>query len=116
MTNRQQTSAASILETATTWAGVTTRPTPRGATAIVVDDHELGHVHLDRATLDMPVSSDRRARILAAGRAKKWFPGWITKPIEGDADAADGLALLRESYDEQHAHLDSSHPAPNDRS
>jgi hypothetical protein len=42
-----------VLDTAATWPGVTTRSTPRGAIAVVVDEHEIGHVHLDRATLDL---------------------------------------------------------------
>lgn len=96
------TPAASILETAAGWPGVTTRITPRGATAIVVADKELGHVHLDRATLDMPVGMTRRSRIVGEGRAKEWFSDWISKPLMSDADVTDGLLLLRESYDEQH--------------
>lgn len=99
-----QRSAASILETAATWPGITTRVTPRGATAIVLRDKELARVHLDRATLDLPVGDERRARILNEGRANEWFSGWVSKPITSNADAADGLALLRESYDEQRAH------------
>ena len=52
-----------ILETAAGWPGVTTRITPRGATAIVLADKELGHAD--------------------------------------DADVADGLEMLRASYDQQ---------------
>lgn len=95
------TPAASILETVAGWPGVTTRLTPRGSTAIVFADNELGHVHLDRATLDMPVGMTRRARIVNEGRAKEWFSDWVTKPLASDADVADGLLLLRESYDDQ---------------
>lgn len=95
--------AASIPGTAATWPGVTTRVTTRGATAIFLLGEEFAHVHLDRATLDMPVGDERRARILEEGRAKKWFSGWVSKPIASDADAADGLELLRESYNERRA-------------
>jgi Family of unknown function (DUF5519) len=52
--------AASILDEVATWPGVSTQPTPRGATAIVLDGHELGHVHPDRGTLDLPLPDDRR--------------------------------------------------------
>jgi hypothetical protein len=90
----------SVLDEVATWPGVSTQPTPRGATAIVLDGHELGHVHADRLTLDMPLSGDRRERVLAAGRAKKWFSSWLSKPLTSDADAQDGIGLLRESYDE----------------
>ena len=39
--------------------------------------------------------------MLNAGRAKEWFSGWVSKPLANDADAQDGIALLRESYDEE---------------
>jgi uncharacterized protein YbjT (DUF2867 family) len=91
----------SVLDGVATWPGVGTRPTPRGATAIVLDGHELGHVHADRRTLDMPLSSDRRERVLTAGRANKWFSSWVSKPLTSNADAQVGIAMLRESYDER---------------
>jgi hypothetical protein len=46
--------AATVLDEVATWAGITTQPTPRGATAIVFEGHELGHVHANRGTLDFP--------------------------------------------------------------
>ena len=67
------------------------------------EGHELGHVHPDRGTLDLPLSDDRRAKVLAATRAKEWFSNWVTKQLANDRDAEDGIALLRESYDELRA-------------
>ena len=64
------------------------------------EGHELGHVHADRGTLDLPLSDDRRAKVLAAARAKEWFEDWVTKRLANDGDAEDAVALLRESYDE----------------
>jgi hypothetical protein len=93
------TPAASVLAEVATWPGVTTEPTPRGATAIMFEGHELGHVHANRRTLDLPLPEDRRAQVLEAGRAKEWFPNWVSKALANDTDAQDGLALLRESYD-----------------
>ena len=75
----------------------------RGSTAIVFEGHELGHVHADRGTLDLPLSDDRRANVLAAARAKEWFENWVTKRLANDKDVEDGIALLRESYDELRA-------------
>ena len=92
--------ATSVLDEVRTWPGVSTKPTPRGSMAIVFEGHELGHVHADRGALDMPLSDDRRAKVLATGRAKEWFENWVTKRLSNDGDADDGLALLRESYDE----------------
>ena len=67
-----------------------------------IQGHELGHVHPDRGTLDMPLPDDRRAEVLNAARAKEWFSGWVSKPLSDDAAAQDGIALLRGSYDELH--------------
>jgi hypothetical protein len=100
--------AATILDEVTTWTGITTKPTPRGATAIMFDDHELGHVHADRSTLDLPLPADRRAQVLEAGRAKKWFSNWVSKHLASSADAEDGIALLRDSYDARRASLASA--------
>ena len=57
----------------------------------------------DRGTLDLPLSDDRRAKVLAAARAKEWFENWVTKRLANDGDAEDAVALLRESYDELRA-------------
>ena len=56
----------SVLDEVATWPGVSTQPTPRGATAIVFEGHELGHVHSDRRTLDLPLPDDRRKQVLDA--------------------------------------------------
>jgi hypothetical protein len=98
-----RTPPASVIDEVATWPGVTTRTTPRGATAIVFDGHEVGHVHLDRATLDLPLPDDRRAEVLAAARAKEWYSNWVSKPLSDEADAKDGIALLRQSYDDLRA-------------
>jgi len=90
--------AASVLDEVITWPGISTQTTPRGSTAISFEGHELGHVHLDRGTLDMPLPDDRRAEVLKSARAKEWFSGWVSKPLKDDADAQDGIELLRASY------------------
>jgi hypothetical protein len=91
--------ARKVLDEVVTWAGITTRPTSRGATAILFEDHELGHVHANRGTVDLPLPDDRRAQVLEAGQAKEWFSGWVSKQLSTRADADDAIALLRESYD-----------------
>jgi len=100
--------AATVLDEVATWAGVTTQPTPRGATAIVFEGHELGHVHVYRSTLDLPLSADRHAHVLEAGRAKEWFSDWVTKQLATRADTEDAITLLRESYDALRARLVSA--------
>jgi Luciferase len=51
---------ATVLDEVATWAGITTQPTPRGATAILFEGHELGHLHANRGTLDLPLTADRK--------------------------------------------------------
>ena len=94
---------ATVLDEVATWPGVSTQITPRGATAIEFEGHEIGHVHLDRGTLDLPLPDDRRQRVLDAARAKAWYSNWVSKPLATDADAHDGILLLRESYDQLRA-------------
>ena len=67
--------ATTVLDEVITWAGISTRPTPRGATAILFEGHELGHVHANGGTLDLPLPAHRRAQVLEPGRAKEWFSG-----------------------------------------
>jgi Luciferase len=105
---------ATVLDEVATWAGITTQPTPRGATAILFEGHELGHLHASRGMLGLPLPADRRAQVLEASRAKEWFSGWVTKQLASRADADDGIALLRESYDALRAPLVPPQEASND--
>ena len=91
----------SVLDEAADWPGVSTQPTPRGASVIVLDGQELGHVHADAGARSTCLfTDDRREQVLAARRAKEWFSNYVSKPLKTDADAQDAIALLRESYDE----------------
>lgn len=108
--------AASVLVEVTTWPGVTTQSAPRGATAIVFERHELGHMHPDRGTLDLALPEDRRAAVLKAARAKEWYANWVSTPRANDGDAADAVARLRESYDAVRAVNDPKVHCPERRS
>jgi Luciferase len=89
-----------VLDQVATWSGVSTEPTPRGATAIMFAGHELGHVHRDRRTLDFPLPAGRRKEVLDARRAQEWFANYVSKPLTSETDAQDAIALLRESYEQ----------------
>jgi hypothetical protein len=69
-------------------------------------------IHANRGTLDLPLPADRRAQVLEAGRAKEWFSGWVSEQLARRADADDGIALLRESYDALRAPLAGRQFAP----
>ena len=94
--------AISVLDEVTNWPGISTQLTPRGSTAIRVRRSRAWPPpprprHTRHASRD-----DRRAEVLNAGRAREWFSGWGSKPLNDDADAQDGIVLLRASYDELH--------------
>jgi Family of unknown function (DUF5519) len=92
--------AALVLDEVATWPGVSTQTTSRGSTVIVFAGRELGYLHPHLGTLDLPLSAHRRAAVLRAYRAQEWFSNWVIKPLADVADAQDGIALLRETYDE----------------
>ncbi len=56
----------------------------------------------------MPLSEERRAQVLEAGRGEEVVLRLGQQTLANDTDAQDGLALLRESYDALHAPLVSA--------
>ena len=63
---------------------------------------ELGHLHGDRLA-DLPFRRAVRDMLVETGRA---FPhhvlpesGWVSRPIESDADADEAIELFRLSYE-----------------
>jgi|tagenome__1003787_1003787.scaffolds.fasta_scaffold20908041_2 hypothetical protein len=91
--------SASVLDTVATWPGVSTRATRRGAVAVMfrsrAGPRSPGSWHAR-----LPLSEHLRADVLRGGRAKEWFSDWVSKPLGSEADAQDGIALLRPGYDE----------------
>src|SRR5690348_2349766 len=59
-----------------------------------------------RLTFPSPPTDARKC--VEAGRAKEWFSNWVSKRLANDADAQDGLALLRERYDARRAPIKSA--------
>jgi hypothetical protein len=90
-----------IIEEVTTWPGVEAGPGSRGETSIRLGRREIGHLHGSRAA---HFSFPKRiwADLMAEGRVGPhpvMHDGWAARAIEGEADVADVIALLRMNYD-----------------
>src|SRR5207253_11028064 len=86
------------------WEGVTVHPHRFGGVEFRLGRRELGHVHGDPPRLaDLPFKRTIRDMLVETGRALPHHvlpdPGWVSKPIAGDEDAAEVVELFRLSYE-----------------
>ena len=97
------TASEQITAEVTSWPGVEAGPGRRGEFAFTVGRREIGHLHGDRvAHFGFPRSVG--AELRDAGRVVPHpvapdNPGWGARPIEGEDDVQEVLALLRLNYD-----------------
>src|SRR5918998_2472269 len=83
------------------WPGVESEPGRFGATSFRFGKREIGHLHRDRIA-DLPVTTEMREKILAAGRARPHragVKGYISYPVEGEEDMSVVLEILVWNYD-----------------
>jgi Family of unknown function (DUF5519) len=85
------------------WDRVTTGPGRFGSIRFVVGRRELGHLH-GATLLDLPLPPERKRELLEEGRVAqhRYTPpksGWVSLRINGEADRATAIELLREQYD-----------------
>lgn len=103
MTSTTTSARTRITETVTTWPGITTAgPGERGEFSYMLGRREVGHLHGSRVA-HFSFGRQLGAELRAAGRV---IPHPITdarslgaKPIEGPADEAETIALLRINYE-----------------
>ena len=92
-----------IIAEVTSWPGVSTAPGRRGELSLRLGRREIGHLHGDRsAHFSFPKA--QWAELHAQGRIVEHpvFPGRVgpaARRIEGPADVADVIELLRLNYD-----------------
>lgn len=85
------------------WPGVTAGTGSRGELSFKVGRKEIGHLHGDRAA-HFVFDRRRWAGLMAAGRIVDHpvFPGRVgpaARPIRGDEDVLEVIALMRMNYD-----------------
>jgi luciferase-like monooxygenase len=84
------------------WDGVSSQPHRFGGIEFRLGRRELGHLHGD-ALADLPFPRRVHDELIAAGRARIHHAvpdsGWVTRPLRGDADVEDAIALFRLAYD-----------------
>ena len=92
-----------ITREVTSWPGVEAGPGRRGEFAFTVAGREIGHLHGDRAA-HFGFPRDVGAELRAAGRVgphpvNPHSTKMAARRIDGDADVADVIALMRLNYD-----------------
>ena len=84
------------------WEGVTVHPHRFGGVEFRLGKRELGHLHGDRLA-DLPFRRVVRDMLVETGRARPHHvlpdSGWVSKPIESEADADEVIELFRLSYE-----------------
>lgn len=84
------------------WEGVSSHPHRFGGVEYRLGRRELGHIHGD-ALVDIPFPRRVRDEVVAAGfaRAHHILPdsGWVSLPIQNQADVSTAIKLLQRSYD-----------------
>jgi hypothetical protein len=92
-----------ITREVTSWPGVEAGPGRRGEFAFTVGGREIGHLHGDRAA-HFGFPRDVGAQLREAGRVgphpvNPYSTKMAARAIDGDADVADVIALMRLNYD-----------------
>jgi hypothetical protein len=103
MTTTTADARAQITETVTTWPGVTTAgPGERGEFSFMLGSREVGHLHGSHVA-HFSFQRQLGAELRAAGRVIAHpitdSPSLGAKPIDGQGDIAEVLALLRINYE-----------------
>lgn len=91
-----------IVDAVESWQGVSAEPAERGATALMYEGDQLGHVH-HGGQADLGLPEPRRTQELEAGTVRRWFGGWVSKPIETEGEADHAIELFRAVYDHRRA-------------
>lgn len=92
-----------IIEEVGSWPGVEFGPGSRGELAFRVGRREIGHLHGDRSA-HFGFPKDVWQELHDAGRITHHpvfpgRPGPAARRIEGDADVADVIAMMKMNYD-----------------
>ena len=84
------------------WEGVTVQPHRFGGVEFRLGTRELGHLHGDRLA-DLPFKRPVRDMLVETGRANAHHvlpdSGWVSKPIETEADVDEVIELFRLGYE-----------------
>jgi hypothetical protein len=99
-TSTTATTGTRIVETVSAWPGVESGPHRFGATAFVVENREIGHLH-DGRVLDINFPKRVKDRLLAGGRTgdhRFAAGGWTTYYVESEEEIDHAVWLCRLSY------------------
>lgn len=96
-----------IVDTVSTWEGVTIAPHRFGGIKFRVDNREIGHLH-GNYQADIPFSARLRKELVTSGRAflHHIYPnsGWVSFYIRSADDVPALIELLKLNYERLTAH------------
>lgn len=99
--------SGTIMDTVSTWEGVTIAPHRFGGIEFRVDHREIGHLH-GNYQADIPFSAQLRKELVASGRASLHhiYPnsGWVSFYVRNADDVSALIELLKLNYDRLTAH------------
>ena len=99
MSNADITPVETVIHELESWPEVTSGPHQFGGHGFWLAGEELGHVHSDRQTADIPFPRAVRDELIASNKASKHraLPnsGWVTHALRTDEDAAEIVALFK---------------------
>src|SRR5919199_711172 len=103
MSEKTRSASEEITEAVTAWPRVTAGWGRRGEWSFTVDGREIGHLHGDHAA-HFGFPRDVGAQLREAGRVgphpvNPYSTKMAARPIEGDEDVAEVIALMRLNYD-----------------
>jgi len=104
--NTNKTASDLIVETVTSWPGVSTEPGPRGSLSLRFEGkRELAHLHGDR-TAHFSFPRDLSDRLKTEGKVADHplgpkYRGLAARSIESDEDIEEVIALIRLNYDRE---------------
>ena len=99
MSNADITPVETVIRELESWHEVTSGPHQFGGHGFRLGGEELGYVHRDRQTADIPFPRVVRDELIASGEASKHraLPDsdWVTHALRTDEDAAEVVALFK---------------------
>ena len=88
-----------VIHEVESWPEVTSGPHQFGGHGFWLEGEELGHVHRDRQTADIPFPRAVRDELIASGQAAEHRArpdsGWVTHTLRTDEDATEVVNLFR---------------------
>jgi hypothetical protein len=97
-----KTNGKALVETVSSWPGVSLRPHRFGGTEFAVNGKEIGHIH-GESLVDLTLPKEARDEAVRLGKAEPHHilpdSNWVSVYLRTESDVHHALELLRYKYD-----------------